>query len=164
MTLDRARLAGLRNYQSSEWYAALVIRPLTIAVTYPLADWRWVTPNRCTTAGNLAKLAAAALILSPGHWLLAAILLQVGVVFDHMDGMLARYRRTFTKLGSFYDKVSDMITWTAIMGAAGWQAARRRPAGRPPRAWRRDRADARRRAGGRAARAGPPRAARSTCG
>ncbi|MBK9032836.1 MAG: CDP-alcohol phosphatidyltransferase family protein [Myxococcales bacterium] len=122
--MDRDRLQRLRNFQSSEWYASLVIRPLTIALTYPIADARWITPNRATTAGNLAKLAAAALILTPRHWVLAAILLQVGVIFDHMDGMLARYRRTFTKLGSFYDKVSDMITWAAIMGAAGWQAAR----------------------------------------
>ena len=120
--MDRARLDRLRNFQSSEWYAALVIRPLTIAVLYPFADARWLTPNRCTTVGNLAKLAAAVLILTPRWWWLAAILLQVGVLFDHLDGTLARYRRAFTKLGSFYDKVSDMITWSAIVGAAGWQA------------------------------------------
>ena len=121
--MDRDRLARLRNYQSSEFYAALVIRPLTIAVLYPIADWRWVTPNRCTTVGNLAKLAAAALMLDPRYWLWAAALLQVGVLFDHMDGTLARYRRAFTKLGSFYDKASDMVTWTAIVGVAGWRAA-----------------------------------------
>ena len=120
--MDRARLDRLRNFQSGEWYAALVIRPLTIAVLYPIADARWLTPNRCTTVGNLAKLAAAVLILTPRWWWLAAILLQIGVLFDHMDGTLARYRRAFTKLGSFYDKVSDMITWSAIVGAAGWQA------------------------------------------
>ncbi|MBP8806896.1 MAG: CDP-alcohol phosphatidyltransferase family protein [Kofleriaceae bacterium] len=118
------RLRRLRNFQSTEWYAALIVRPLTIAVLWLCADWRWVTPNRCTTVGNLAKLGAAALILTPDHWVAAAVLLQVGVLFDHMDGTLARYRRAFTKLGSFYDKVSDMITWAAIMGAAGWQVAR----------------------------------------
>lgn len=123
-TMDRSRLERLRNFQSGEFYAALIIRPLTIAVLYPIADWRWITPNRCTTVANLAKLGAAALILTPRYWVWAAVLLQVGVLFDHMDGTLARYRRAFTKLGSFYDKVSDMITWGAIMGAAGWQVAR----------------------------------------
>jgi hypothetical protein len=34
---------------------------------------------------------------------------------------MARYRRTFTKLGSYYDKVSDMITWSVIVLVAGWQ-------------------------------------------
>ena len=121
--MDRDRLTRLRNYQSGEFYAALVIRPLTIAVLYPIADWRWLTPNRCTTIGNLAKLGAAALMLDPRRWVWAALLLQVGVLFDHMDGTLARYRRAFTKLGSFYDKASDMVTWTAIVGVAGWRAA-----------------------------------------
>lgn len=121
--MDRDRVTRLRNYQSGEFYAALVIRPLTIAVLYPIADWRWVTPNRCTTVGNLAKLGAAALMLWPRWWIGAAVLLQVGVLFDHMDGTLARYRRAFTKLGSFYDKASDMVTWTAIMGVAGWRAS-----------------------------------------
>ena len=59
--MDRDRLTRLRNYQSGEFYAALVIRPLTIAVLYPIADWRWLTPNRCTTIGNLAKLGAEGL-------------------------------------------------------------------------------------------------------
>jgi phosphatidylglycerophosphate synthase len=52
------------------------------------------------------------------------VLLQLGVLFDHLDGTVARYRRTFTRLGSFYDKVSDMVTWTLIMMAAGWMVYR----------------------------------------
>ena len=39
----------------------------------------------------------------------AALLLQLGVIFDHLDGTVARYRRTFTRLGSFYDKASDLV-------------------------------------------------------
>jgi phosphatidylglycerophosphate synthase len=52
------------------------------------------------------------------------VCLQLGIIFDHLDGTVARYRRTFTKLGSFYDKVSDMVTWSAIMLVAGWQVYR----------------------------------------
>ena len=118
--MDRERLQRIRNFQSTEWYAALIVRPLTILVMLVIADWRWVTPNRLTTAANLCKLGAAALILEPRWWIAAALLLQLGVLFDHLDGTIARYRRTFTRLGSFYDKVSDMVTWTAIMLAAGW--------------------------------------------
>lgn len=119
--MDRARLQRIRNFQSQEWYAALVIRPIAIVVMLVIADWRWLTPNRLTTLGNLCKLAAAALILDPARWGWAALLLQLGVLFDHLDGTVARYRRTFTRLGSFYDKASDLVTWTLIMLATGWQ-------------------------------------------
>jgi len=122
--MDRERLRRIRNHQSQEWYAALVIRPLSILVMLVVADWRWLTPNRFTTLGNLAKLGAAGLILYPSAWPWAALLLQLGVLFDHLDGTLARYRRSFTRLGSFYDKVSDMITWALIMMAVGWMVAR----------------------------------------
>jgi phosphatidylglycerophosphate synthase len=122
--MDRERLQRIRNFQSSEWYAALIVRPITILVMLVIADWRWVTPNRLTTAANVCKLGGAALILDPSHWVAAALLLQLGVLFDHLDGTIARYRRTFTRLGSFYDKVSDMVTWTVIMMAAGWQVYR----------------------------------------
>jgi phosphatidylserine synthase len=119
--MDRERLQRIRNFQSTEWYAALVMRPLTIAVMLVIADWPVATPNRLTTLANVCKLAAAAMILRPSWWIWAAILLQLGVLFDHLDGTIARYRRTFTRLGSFYDKVSDMVTWTLIMMAVGWQ-------------------------------------------
>jgi phosphatidylglycerophosphate synthase len=123
--MDRARLQRIRNFQSSEWYAALIVRPLTILVMLVIADWRWLTPNWLTTLGNLCKLGGAALMLKPSAWIWAALLLQLGVLFDHLDGTVARYRRTFTRLGSFYDKVSDMVTWALIMLAAGWMVYQR---------------------------------------
>lgn len=122
--MDHARLQRIRNFQSQDWYPALVIRPLTIGIMLVIADWKFLTPNRLTTVANLAKLAGAWLILVPEHPVLAVVCLQLGVIFDHLDGTMARYSRTFTKLGSFYDKVSDMITWSAIMLAAGWQTTR----------------------------------------
>jgi phosphatidylglycerophosphate synthase len=119
--MDRERLQRIRNFQSQDFYPALVIRPITIAVMLVIADWKVLTPNRLTTAANLCKLGGAWLILHPAQWVWAIVLLHLGLLFDHLDGTLARYRRTFTKLGSFYDKVSDMVLWGVIMTAAGWQ-------------------------------------------
>ncbi|HUS32541.1 MAG TPA: CDP-alcohol phosphatidyltransferase family protein [Kofleriaceae bacterium] len=119
--MNRERLQRIRNFQSEDWYPALIIRPLTILIMLVIADWRPLTPNRVTTLANLSKLAAAWLILDKQHWLAAALLLQVGLIFDHLDGTIARYRRVFTKFGSFYDKASDMVTWTVIMMAVGWK-------------------------------------------
>ena len=120
--MDHERLQRIRNFQSQDFYPALVIRPITIAVMLVIADWKFLTPNRLTTVANLFKLGGAWLILQPSHWLWAVVLLHLGLLFDHLDGTLARYRRAFTKLGSFYDKVSDMVLWGVIMLAAGWQA------------------------------------------
>jgi phosphatidylglycerophosphate synthase len=122
--MDRERLRRIRNHQSEDWYPAIVIRPLTILVMLAIADWKFLTPNRLTTLGNLAKVAGAWLILSPPHWIWVVVLLHLGALFDHLDGTVARYRRTFSKLGSFYDKVSDMVTWWLVVLALGWQAYR----------------------------------------
>lgn len=113
------RLRRVRNWQSSEFYAALVVRPIAIVVMLVIADWRWVTPNRLTLVATLCKVAAVWGILDH-HWIAAAVLLQLGLLFDHLDGTLARYRGTGSSFGSFFDKVSDLYTWLAITTALGW--------------------------------------------
>jgi|MudIll2142460700_1097286.scaffolds.fasta_scaffold01689_5 phosphatidylglycerophosphate synthase len=119
--MDRERLQRIRNFQSDDFYPALVIRPLTILVMLVMADWKFLTPNRLTTIANLVKLGAAWCIYE--HlWVWSVVLLNLGILFDHLDGTVARYRRTFTKLGSFYDKASDMVTWWPIVIAVGWVA------------------------------------------
>jgi phosphatidylglycerophosphate synthase len=124
--VDRERLKRIRNWQSSEFYARLVMRPLSIVIMLVVADWRWLTPNLVTTLANVAKLVGAALILlgHREHALSAALVLQLGLLLDHLDGTIARYRKCGTALGAFYDKVSDAVTWGAIMAAIGYVAYR----------------------------------------
>ncbi|HTE53408.1 MAG TPA: CDP-alcohol phosphatidyltransferase family protein [Kofleriaceae bacterium] len=133
--MDRERLRRIRNHQSDDWYAALVMRPLTILVMLVVADWRWLTPNRLTSLGNVCKLAAALLLLpaaarvlgvgaTAAAWI-AVVLLQLGLLFDHLDGTVARYRRSFSALGSFYDKTGDIVTWFLVMVALGWRGYER---------------------------------------
>jgi phosphatidylglycerophosphate synthase len=115
----------IRNFQSEDWYPALFIRPISIGMMLVVADWKLLTPNRLTALANLCKLAAAWFVFdgkTTREVVIAVVLLPVGLVFDHLDGTMARYRRTFTKLGSFYDKVSDLITWFVISAAFGWRA------------------------------------------
>ncbi len=120
--MDWARLRRIRNFQSKDFYPALVIRPLCILVMLVVADWRWLTPNLLTTIATILRLATAALIaVDPDRYAVAAaVVLQLGVLFDHLDGTMARYRRTTSHFGSYYDKVSDTVTWFSIMAAAGW--------------------------------------------
>lgn len=122
--LDPQRLRRIRNIQSSEFYSRLVMRPLSTLVLIFVADWRWLTPNLVTTFANVFKLAGAALIAQDhhAHGIAGVILLQVGTLLDHIDGMLARYRGKGSVFGAFYDKASDAVTWLVISAAIGWAA------------------------------------------
>lgn len=125
--VDRERLRRIRNFQSLDFYPALVLRPLTILIMLVVADWKWLTPNLLTSLCNIAKLAAIALILmgDPGSLIAAAIVLQAAGVLDNLDGTMARYRGMASPMGSYYDKVSDVITWFPIVVAIGWVAHER---------------------------------------
>lgn len=134
--MDRERLRRIRNWQSQDWYPAVFLRPLSILLMLVIADWKFLTPNRLTTLANLCKIAGTLLLLPAVEAKVAAaigwsqtssiiaviVLLHLGAIFDHLDGTLARYRRTFTIMGSFYDKASDIVTWTAMSMALGWRA------------------------------------------
>ena len=125
--VDRERLRRIRNYQNTEFYPALVLRPASILITMVIGDWRWVTPNRVTLFATVLKFAAARMFLIDDRgWLLAGVVtLQLGAIFDHVDGTLARYRRTPSNLGFFYDTVSDAVTWFVTLAALGWLAYQR---------------------------------------
>lgn len=124
---DRAeRLRRLRNFQSKDFYPALVIRPITIAVLWVIADWKIITPNRLTHLGNLCKVGAAVSLFAAAgddayRWL-AIALLHAGIIADNADGTLARYRQSWSSFGSFYDKASDLLTWFPIAVGLGWLA------------------------------------------
>jgi phosphatidylglycerophosphate synthase len=123
--VNHERLQRIRNFQSKDWYTAFVIRPISILLMLVIADWKIVTPNRLTSLANLAKIACAWFIVagdSTADTVWAVVLIHVGLICDHLDGTVARYRRTFTRFGSFYDKVSDFVTWFLISAALGWRA------------------------------------------
>ena len=125
--VDRERLRRIRNYQNTEFFPALFLRPASILVTMVIGDWTWVTPNGVTLLATLLKFAAAGMFLVGDRcWLVAgALTLLAGAIFDHVDGTLARYRRTPSNLGFFYDTVSDAVTWFTTLAALGWVAYRR---------------------------------------
>lgn len=125
--MDRERLKRIRNYQNTEFFPALFLRPASILVTLVIGDWAWVTPNRVTLFATLLKFAAAGMFLVDDRcWLVGgALTLLAGAVFDHVDGTLARYRKTPSNLGFFYDTISDAVTWFTTLAALGWTAYRR---------------------------------------
>jgi phosphatidylglycerophosphate synthase len=67
------------------------------------------TPNQVSTASFAIGLAAASAFAVGSRWSLiaGAILLQISFTIDCVDGQLARYTRTFSKLGAWLDSVFD---------------------------------------------------------
>jgi hypothetical protein len=77
-----------------------------------IARWcarRGFTPNQVTTVSVLIGLVAAIAFATGERWglIAGAVLLQLAFTTDCVDGQLARYTRTFSKLGAWLDSVFD---------------------------------------------------------
>ncbi len=77
-----------------------------------IARWcahRGFTPNQVTTVSLFIGALAAAGFATGERWGLVAgaILLQAAFTTDCVDGQLARYTRTFSKLGAWLDSIFD---------------------------------------------------------
>ena len=112
------------------WDARLARKLIT-----PLKD-TWVTPNYLTTLRLCVGLAAA-VAFSPGTYgwsNLAALLLVLSNFLDHTDGELARISGKSSRLGHWYDLVSDAaVTVLLFVGmAAGVDAKHGLLLGLPP--------------------------------
>lgn len=119
------RLYRLRNFQSKDFWAMVFARPLTILLLLPVADVAWVTPNLITLASVVTKIGGlAALAWMPDYWggVLGAVLVNLGLVLDNMDGTLARYRDTSSYVGYYLDKSVDIICLAGIFLAVAWRA------------------------------------------
>jgi hypothetical protein len=77
-----------------------------------IARWaahRGFTPNQVTTVSLFIGFLAAAGFATGERWglIAGAILLQAAFTTDCVDGQLARYTRTFSKLGAWLDSIFD---------------------------------------------------------
>jgi hypothetical protein len=77
-----------------------------------IARWaarRGFTPNQVTTVSLFIGFLAAAAFATGERWglIAGAILLQAAFTTDCVDGQLARYTRTFSKLGAWLDSIFD---------------------------------------------------------
>lgn len=100
-------------------------RPLTILFLLPIIEKKWVTPNRLTVMSVFTKLVGIYLIAfkhtySAGIW--GAVLINLGLILDNMDGTVARYRLSGTSFGYYFDKATDAVTLVLLFWAMGYRA------------------------------------------
>lgn len=117
------RLWATKN-KDDEWWSSFVTAPLAIGVNYFAVDVKWLTPNRITLLSFVLAIVSVLYIIRGGtvSFFIAAILIQLSHVLDCMDGQMARYRKTSSASGSYFDKVTDQIQVTLWFGAVGYAA------------------------------------------
>jgi len=110
--------------KDDEWWSSFVTSPLAIVVNYFVVDFKWLTPNKLTLISFLTAIVSVLFIITGGtqNFIIAAVLIHLSHIFDCMDGQMARYRKTTSLSGSYYDKLTDQIQVTLWFGATGYSA------------------------------------------
>lgn len=97
------------------WYAKYVIRKISIYFTWVLLHTP-MSANQATVIQAVLGIAGAVLLAFGGfRWCLPALLLiQLGYVFDCVDGEIARYRKNPTVNGIFLDSLNHALVIPAM--------------------------------------------------
>lgn len=108
-----AALANPRDGYVDRYFNRYLSRPITVLLARTP-----VTPNQVTIVSGLIGLAAGAVIARGGYGdgIAGALLLQLSVVFDDVDGELARLKRMFSDWGEMLDNTVDTVTHLAVFG------------------------------------------------
>ncbi|MPV37746.1 phosphatidylinositol phosphate synthase [Georgenia subflava] len=80
-----------------------------------------VSPDTVTVTGTVLSSTAALTLLPTGHLTAGALVLGVLVLFDNLDGQMARLTGTESRWGAFLDSTMDRLADAAVFsGVAVW--------------------------------------------
>ncbi len=92
-------------------------------VTVPVARWlvaRGVLPDTVTVAGTVGSIAAALWFLPRGELFVGTLVLTFFVLFDLVDGAMARAGDRATPFGAVLDSTCDRIADSALFAGLTW--------------------------------------------
>lgn len=92
-------------------------------VTEPLGRWlvdRGVTPDVVTVLGTVGSVAAALWFFPRGELAAGALVVAFFVLFDLVDGAMARARGNGTPFGAVLDSTCDRMADAAVFAALAW--------------------------------------------
>ncbi|WP_186626542.1 phosphatidylinositol phosphate synthase [Rhodococcus sp. BP22] len=81
-----------------------------------------LTPNSVTLIGTVATVAAAVTLFPGGYLWWGSVVITLFVLFDMLDGAMARARGGGTKYGAVLDATCDRVADGAIFGGLAWWA------------------------------------------
>jgi CDP-diacylglycerol---glycerol-3-phosphate 3-phosphatidyltransferase len=94
-------------------------------VTDPIGAWllrRGLTPNAVTVLGTVGSVAVSLWFIPRGQLFAGAALVTAFVLFDLIDGAMARAQGGGTKFGAVLDASCDRIADGALFAAIAWWA------------------------------------------
>jgi phosphatidylinositol phosphate synthase len=103
----------------------VVARVYVNRVTEPLGRWlvaRGITPDAVTVTGTAGSVAAALWFLPRGQLFIGTLVVTLFVLFDLVDGAMARARGRGTPFGAVLDSTCDRIADGALFAALTWWA------------------------------------------
>jgi CDP-diacylglycerol--glycerol-3-phosphate 3-phosphatidyltransferase len=90
-----------------------------------------VSPNAITVVGTLGTVVSAALLIGTGRFLLAVVAITLFVLFDLLDGAVARAGGTASRFGAVLDSTCDRVADASIFAALWWFAGSGQASSRP---------------------------------
>jgi len=79
-----------------------------------------MSPNVVTVTGTVGAVAAAVIFFGRGLFFVGTLVITVFVLFDLLDGALARARGSSSPFGAVLDSTCDRIADGAIFGSLAW--------------------------------------------
>ncbi len=109
LNMGRVRLR-MANRANDGFFSVFFLRKFSKILTW-LAVKVGATPNQVTLISFAIGLYSAYSFSLDGFWnlFLGAVLLQLSIIVDCVDGELARYTRKFSQLGAWLDAVTDRV-------------------------------------------------------
>jgi len=107
--------------ETMDWYSRIFYRNVSIYITKPLLCTS-VTANQVTFLTMVLGLIAGVLFSfgTPSYVLAGALLLQLWLIFDCVDGEIARYKRTTGVCGKYTESLNHYVTEPFIVACVGF--------------------------------------------
>jgi phosphatidylglycerophosphate synthase len=119
VNIGRLRLS-MANRANDGFFSVFFLRKFSKLFTW-VAVKLGATPNQVTLVSFAIGLYSAYAFAQGTFWqiFLGAVLLQLSIIIDCVDGELARYTRKFSQLGAWLDAVTDRVKeYMVFMGLA----------------------------------------------
>lgn len=116
--------AKLRSRNGEHWAGRLYMRRVSLRVTRQLVRTR-ISPDTLTWTMVVCGVGAGAALLVPGlaGAVLAAVLFQLFLLFDCVDGEVARWKGQNSATGIYVDRLGAYLADAALMTGAGFRVA-----------------------------------------
>ena len=79
-----------------------------------------ITPNVMSALGGLGSSASAILLFGTGHFFAGTIVTTLFVLFDLLDGTMARISNSSSRWGALLDSTLDRVSDAAILGSVAY--------------------------------------------